>query len=397
YQNVIADRISLLVGGDAVQKRYDRMGNVDVVGLSPQDLEVAIEAATMPDFNATESAKWFMENSPRAFFRNSLGREFASELEESEITRLFHTAEGKELLRKASQLLDEAFKPYPLARADVKVRASLVPTEEQMRELLRMLRNQHLDEAWEALNQTHWFQEMLLQAQHAESGHRAEMSAIRERQKLTRLLKMLENFLGKVPPELQNLMTQLLSMVQGAGEAELSNLENLIASLFEKILQAFAGMNASPEDMAEGMMAMLKALIAGQNPDKALEGVVSKKKKGTKNLGALQNAMGKVNDLRFFYTGKIGQVGETDPMVQALMSGQVDPESLEKGFADRFKGLPLANALDFIKFLNQTIRGVDLDADPFDPWVQKLVKGEMPPGKIANEWKAIYQPDLVTK
>ena len=399
YQNVIADRISTVVGGDAVQKRFDRLGNVDVIGLSPQDLEIAVEAVTMPDYTPASATEMFVANSPRAFFRSLFGREFASEIEEGFIDRLLKGKEGRALLQKVAQLLDEAFKAFPLARSDVKIRTSLVPTEDEMRELLDLLRNQHQDYAFEQLQHTKWFQDKLRAAEAAEQNHRGELSAIQTRQKLNKLLKLIENFLGKVPPELQSMITQLLQMVQSGGNVDLGNLEDLLTNLFEKLMAAFNQMKdvgASPEDMAEAMMAMLKAVVSGKSPDVALEKVVEKKKKSAKNAGALQNALGTVNQLNFFFKGKVGEgVPANDPMVQALMDGKISPEALEKGLAERFKGLPLMDALDFIRFLNKTVRGVDLEADPFDPWVKKLTKGEMPPGKIAQEWKGIYQPELV--
>lgn len=381
FQNIIADRISTIAGGDAVQKRFDRFGNVDVVGLTPQDLGVAIEAATMPNYDPKTAGQWFVENSPRAYFKAMFGREFASEAEADQISALINRG-GKELLNRAGQVLEEAGKPFAAGRN------SLIPTEAELRAMLQALRDRHLDDDFEAFKQTQWFREKLMAADAADKSHRSQMSALQQKQKLMKLIQMLENMLGSMPPQLQQLVQQLMEMVQSGGNVDLSTVEKMLQDLFEKILQAFAKLNASPSDMTEAMMAMLEAILNGQDPEIALQKIVDQKQ----GKAGIQKAVGDLNQLNFFYKGQVDSVSPNDPMVQMLVRGQVTIEGLEAKMKSEFQGIPIMDAMNFVQFLNKSMRGLDLEVMPYDQWVQKMVAGEEKPGEVAKEWEALYRP-----
>lgn len=88
-----------------------------------------------------------------------------------------------------------------------------------------------------------------------------------------------------------------------------------------------------------------------------------------------------------------------DPWVQALLSGQETPETMEASFqqyyASERRGIEMSDALDFIAHMNRTYRGVDERPAFDDPWVHALVNGQSIPAEVEAQWKDYYAQTAV--
>lgn len=406
FQNVIADRITQLAGGDTVQKKYDRLGNVEVTGLSPRDLEIAIEVATARHYHAQEAIERFLEHSPRAFFRSMLGRDFASPDEERRFEQLLDGAQGdvnRDILKRLQGILQDTFSAFPLARSDKAIRESLTLDEAELKDLLKAIRDFGEREALRLFQEKEfWFRKQEL-ARQTESMLRAQLETIKAEQQVRKIMDLLERILGKIPPALMKLVRQMMSMVGGSELPNLGALESMILDLVEKIMQLFQslmGRTPNPDELAQALEVVLGQITMGApgDPMQVLAKHLSALKEGKSPQGglSLDRAMGLVNRINFEFKGQFqGSVDAEDPWVQALVTGDQTPEAMQLAFKQYYQdgkqGIGLPEALAFVEFMNLSYKGVKLEADPFDPYVQKLIMGEMTAGEVDREWRAIFR------
>ena len=406
FQNVIADRVTQLVGGDLVHKRFDAQGHVDVVGLGDIDLQIAIEIATTPGFDLNLAMKDFLDKSPRALFKTALGRDFKSPEEEAFYDREIegpHGAETKAFLNWLHESTDRAFKPYHISRNDKELSGKLVLSEVELREALTIFRENHMDHAFEELVSSRFFLEKLKIADTAEAGHSGEAKAIKIKQVLKKIMELLQSIMGSVPPALAGKIANLVAKAE-SGEISMTDIDSLvkdITDMFEKILTMFAkaGKTATPDDIAAALMAMIDAMIGGETD---LEGpvldLIDKLKGGGSVKGgmSLEDACAFVNGLNFNFNAVVGSSADaTNPMVKGLMTGAQTPQALNSSFTLAAKSgkspIPEERAIAFVAHLNETFRGARIVPDADDQWVKKMIKGEMLPGEVAKHWRGLYQ------
>lgn len=406
FQNVIADRITQLAGGDTVQKKFDRLGNVEVTGLSARDLEIAIEVATARRYQPQEAIERFLENSPRAFFRSMLGRDFASEAEEQLFEQLLDGNKAdanRDVLRRLQGILQDTFAAFPLARSDKAIRESLTLDEAELKDLLKAIRDFGEREALRLFQEKEfWFRKLEL-ARQTESMLRAQLETIKTEQQIRKIMDLIERLLGKIPPALMKLIRQMMSMVGSSDIPNLAALEGMILNLVERIMQQFQkimGRTPNQEELAQALEVVLGQITMGApgDPIELLGKHLTALKDGKSLQGglSLDRAMGLVNQINFEFKGQFsGSVAPEDPWVQALVNGDQSPEAMQLAFKQYYKdgkqGIGLPEALAFVEFMNLSYKGVKLEADPFDPYVQKLIMGEMTAGEVDREWRAIFR------
>lgn len=405
FQNVIAERITQLAGGDSVQKKFDRLGNVEVTGLSPRDLEIAIEVVTGQGFDPQIAAERFLEQSPRAFFRAMVGRDFASDTEEALFQQLLdgpQAASNRDALRRLQGLLRDTFASYPLARSDKAIRASLTPDEQEIKELLEGLRKFSEREALRLFQEKEWWYRKLELAAQTEGMLRNQLDTIKAEQQIKKIMDLIERLLGRLPPGLMKLIKQMVGMAGSGAIPNMAALEQMILNLFEQVLQRFSakmGRNPSPDELAQAMEMVLGDVAGGgKDPLAKLDKQLDVLKEGKSPQGglSLDKAIALVNTINFEYKGQFsGSVDAQDPWVLALFNGDQSAESMREAFRQYYKdgkqGIGLPEALAFVEFMNLSYKGIKLDADPFDPYVQKLLTGEMSPGEVDREWRSIFR------
>lgn len=106
-------------------------------------------------------------------------------------------------------------------------------------------------------------------------------------------------------------------------------------------------------------------------------------------------AMELVSAMNYRYRGITSPVTSTDdPWVQALLSGQETPETMEASFhqyyATERRGIEMNDALDFVAQMNRTFRGVEERPAFDDPWVHALVNGQSTPAELEAQWREHY-------
>lgn len=411
FQNMVADRIIRLAGGDQVQKVYDRQGNVEVTGLSQQDLELAIELATQVGFQPQEALEQFLASSPRAFFKTLLERSFQSAEEEDYLLTLLEGPQQafvRDALRRLQGLLRDTFAAFPLARSDKAIRESLTLDEQELRDYLAALQEFGEQEALRLFQEKEfWFRKLEL-AHQTEGMLRAQLETIKAEQQLRKILDLIERILGSIPAALLRFIKQLMSMVGSQEIPNLGALEALILNLIEQIMQAFQaqlGRTPNQQELAQGLEMALESFLSGGNPTDAIGQFTRAVKEGKSPQGGLP--MGKavqlVNQMNFEFLGQIsGSVDEQDPWVGALVTGEQTPATMRTAYEAYYKGagrgIGLPEALGFVEFLHLSYRGAKLEADPFDPDVQGLMTGALTPGELDRDWKARFErriPDPV--
>ncbi len=418
FQNVVADRVTQLVGGDLVQKKFDAQGHVDVVGLGQVDLEIAIDLATAPAFNLQAAQKEFLERSPRALFRDALGRDFASQAEEAFFDRSLEGPQGRALqgfLKTLASATDKAFEPYHISRNDRALRAQLVLSEDELRKALAIFRDRHLDHFYEALVSSDFFLVKLKVADRAESLHGKEMSKIKAKQLLKKLIQLLAQMAGSVPPKLAGKIAALAAKLESGNvsEAEVASIAKLLEQLLAQITQmmqsmgsAAGGKLADPSTLLAAIEAMLEALLGGsmaaagaaagkgQNGGvAAIEGMAGG---APAKLGmSLEAAVAFVNQLNFDFNAVVDFGADaTNPMVKALMNGNQTPQTLGASFMSAHKqglvSIPTERAMQFVAQLNVQFRGLAAPPGADDPWVRKIVAGEATPGEVAKHYRSVF-------
>lgn len=405
FQNVIAERIIQMVGGDAARKKFDRLGNVEVTGLSVRDLELAIEVATAPEFQAKSAIEKFLERSPRAFFRAAMGRDFASAEEAASFEKLLDGSQAeanRNILRRLQGLLQDTFSAFPLARSDKAIRESLALDEQELKELLKSIRDFGEREALRLFREKEgWFRKLEL-ARTTESALRSQLEQIKTEQQIRKVLDLLQQILGHIPASLMRMIKQLIAMVGTEQIPNLDSLIQLILNLIERIMQQFQsvmGRAPSPDEMAQAMEMAFGAIAEGKDdPLQIIEQFVSALKDGKSPQGGMpqDKALAFVNQMNLEFKGEFKtSVTRDDPWVLALVSGEQTSDSMKEAFKSYYKdgqqGIGLPEALAFVEFMNLSYRGVAVEADPFDPYVQKLLTGDMTPGEVDREWKANAQ------
>ncbi len=111
-------------------------------------------------------------------------------------------------------------------------------------------------------------------------------------------------------------------------------------------------------------------------------------------------AMELVSAMNYRFRGITAPVTSTDdPWVQALLSGQETPETMEASFhqyyANERRGIEMADALEFITHMNRTLRGVEERPAFDDPWVHALVNGQSTPAELEAQWRDYYSQTAV--
>jgi|GEM_PF-1233493 hypothetical protein len=407
FQNVVADRITQLAGGDTVSKQFDNAGNVEVTGLSQRDLELAIEIATQRNFQPQKALEQFIAQSARALFKSSVGRDFSSADEEAQIQKLLDGPQGeaiRDALRRLQGLLRDTFSSFPLAWGDQTMRASLTPDQQELDELLKAIRDYGEKEALRLFQEKEWWFRKLELARTTEAYLRSQLEAIKVEQQVRKILDLVQQLLGKIPPGLMKLVRQLMGQIGSGSIPNLAALEAMIVNLFEKVLQMFQAVMGRPpsdDELAQALEMVMGQLAGGaSDPMQALQQFLTALKDGKSPQGglALDRAIKFVNQMNFEFLGQINGIADpNDAWVQALVNNNQTPESMKAAFKQYYKdgaqGVPLTDALAFVEFLNLSYRGVKLDADPFDPDVQKLLTGKMTPGEVDREWKARFSSE----
>jgi len=405
FQNVIADRIIQLAGGDAVHKVFDRQGNVEISGLSPRDLEIAAEVVTTQGYDPRAAMEAFLERSPRAFFRAVIGRDFASESEAQALERALDGPQAqanRDALRRLQGLLRDTFGAFALAWSDRVTRGQLLPTEAELLEYLKRVRDLGEKEALRLYQEKEaWFRRLEVAAE-AEAASKAQLETIKIEHQVRKILEILERILGRIPAALMRMIRQLLAMAGTGNVPNLGQLEAMILNLVEQIMQMFQskmGRSPTPDELAQCMEAALGAVMSGAgDPLEVISRFLDALKDGKSLQGGLtpDRAMALVNKINFEYKGEFaGGVDENDPWVQALVDGSQDPGSMEASYEQYYRidknGLGLPQALAFVEFLNLSYKGVKMEADPFDATVQRLMTGAATPGDVNREWAAIFK------
>ena len=111
-------------------------------------------------------------------------------------------------------------------------------------------------------------------------------------------------------------------------------------------------------------------------------------------------AMELVSAMNYRYRGITTPVASADdPWVQALLSGQETPETMEASFhqyyAGERRGIEMSDALDFIGHMNRTYRSLEERPAFDDPWVHALVNGQSTPAEVEAQWKDYYAQTAV--
>ncbi|MNR86756.1 bacteriophage N4 adsorption protein B [compost metagenome] len=111
-------------------------------------------------------------------------------------------------------------------------------------------------------------------------------------------------------------------------------------------------------------------------------------------------AMELVSAMNYRYRGITTPVASADdPWVQALLSGQETPETMEASFhqyyAGERRGIEMGDALDFIGHMNRTYRSLEERPTFDDPWVHALVNGQSTPAEVEAQWKDYYAQTAV--
>lgn len=419
FQNVVADRVTQLVGGDLVHKKFDKEGHVDVVGLGQVDLEIAIELATAKAFNLQEAQKEFLERSPRALFRAAVGRDFVSQAEEGFFDRSLESPQGQQIrlfLKALSDAYGKAFEPYHISRNDRALRAQLVLTEDELRKAVQIFRERRMDHFYEALVSSDFFLTKLKIADRAESVHGKEMGKIKAKQLLKKLMQLLQQLAGAVPPKLAGKIAALAAKLESGNvsEAEVAAIAKLLEQLLAQIMQMMQSMGAGaggkladPSALLAAIEAMLDSILGGGMAAAAnaqgqqQNGLVSAI--GEMGAGAagkiglsLEAAVNFVNQLNFDFNAVVDFGADaTNPMVKQLMAGNQTPQTLSASFMAAHKqglvSIPAERAAQFVAHLNLQHRGVAAPPGPDDPWVRKIVAGEVTPGDVAKHYRSVYQ------
>jgi hypothetical protein len=424
FQNVIADRVTQLVGGDLVQKRFDAQGHVDVVGLGQVDLEIAIELATAPNFNLQAAQREFLESSPRALFRAAVGRDFASAAEEQFYDRALEgpqSAAAKAFLKALQDATDKAYAPYHISRNDKALQAQLVLTEDELREALSIFRARRMDHFFEALVSSDFFLTKLKVADRAEALHGKEMASIKVKQLIKKLMQLLQQLMGQIPPKLAGKIAALAAKIESGNlpEGEVKAIEQLLEQLLKQItdmIQSMGGMSgfagaggpgkgADPSALLAAIEAMIDSILGGglaapkpSGDSGRVAPVQGMGGGGAEKAGmSLEEAVSFVNQLNYDFNAieDFGANG-TNPMVKALVQGTQTPQTLNASFMAAFKqglmSIPEDRAVNFVAHLNERLRGVREAPGPDDQWVQKIVAGEVTPGEVAKHYKDLYRP-----
>ncbi|MBM3266695.1 MAG: hypothetical protein FJZ01_03515 [Candidatus Sericytochromatia bacterium] len=412
FQNVIADRVTQLVGGDLVHKQFDAEGHVDVVGLSQVDLEIALEIATLPGFDLAHAQKEFLERSPRALFRAALGRDFASQAEEAFYDRALEgpqAAQAKRFLQMLHQSIDRAYAPYHISRNDKALQAQLVLTEDELREALAIFRQRHMDHFHEAFVSSDFFLRKLKIADRAEAVHGKEMASIKVKQLLKKLMQLLQQLMGSIPPKLAGKIAALAAKLESGNlsEAEIKAIEQMLQQLIAQIMQVLQSLGgakgADPSTLLAAIEAMIDGLLGGGPPGgglgegKKVAAVAGMAGGGVEKAGmSLEEAIAVVNQLNFDFNGIVDFGADAqNPMVKALCAGMQSPQTLNASFAaahdQGLVAIPTDRAVAFVAHLNEQFRGVRGAPDADDQWVRKIVAGEMTPGEVARHFRSVYQ------
>lgn len=421
FQNIVADRVTQLVGGDLVQKKFDAQGRVDVVGLGQVDLEIAIELATNRTFDLQEAQRQFLERSPRALFRAAVGRDFASQAEEAYFDRPLEGPQGQQIRRFLQALADatkRAFEPYRISRNDRALQAQLVLTEDELRKALQIFRERHMDHFYEALVSSDFFLTKLKIADRAEAAHGKEMAKIKAKQLLKKLMQLLAQIAGSVPPRLAGKIAALAARLESGNvsEAEVTAIARLLEQLLEQIAQMMqslgagaGGKVADPSALLAAIEAMLESILGGglaaatgggQLGDGRGDPVEAIGEMGAGTTGkigmSLEAAIAFVNQLNFDFHAVVDFGADaTNPLVKQLMAGNQTPQTLTASFMAAHKqglvSIPIERASQFVAHLNAQYRGLATPPGPDDPWVRKIVAGEVTPGEVARHYRGVYQ------
>jgi hypothetical protein len=111
-------------------------------------------------------------------------------------------------------------------------------------------------------------------------------------------------------------------------------------------------------------------------------------------------AMELVSAMNYRYRGITRPVNSADdPWVQALLSGQENPDTMEASFHQYYvaerRGIEMTDALDFITHMNRTFRGTEERPGFDDPWVHALVNGQSSPVEVEAQWKSYYSQTAI--
>lgn len=470
--------------------------------VSPQELETTLSiqdsfrsrATNRLAAPTTHDPLATLQDPPAVRFRKLVGREFASAEEALAVTRALEGKDAEAVeaaLLQLSQLQEEWLHPFAAARRNPAIRPLLLASEQEMLELIKLVKERHdLQAYWERLYHE-WTYTRKRIAEEADRVHRTELAKIKQQQLKVRLQDMLFNLLGNVPPKLMNKVMELVSKAADGGnldqlEAKLTDLIEMILRLFqkmkgespssgqlEKLLEAALDgldMNASgpgvdakleqklskliaqmesPSQGAINLEAMLQQLGVGESlptlpgapavpgTDSVLQGpglgnLLGQAVAGFGSLDAAPGihvqtaqaealrakpkteapqdlpaptadfdtltagvAMELVSAMNYRYRGITTPVTSADdPWVQALLSGQENPETMEASFhqyyAGERRGIEMSDALDFIAHMNRTLRGVEERPSFDDPWVHALVNGQSTPAEVEAQWKDYY-------
>lgn len=184
-----------------------------------------------------------LNESPAVLFRRLVGREFASAEEALAVTRFLEGPDAEALeaaLKQLARLQEEWLSPYAAARRNPSVRPLLLTTEQEVLELIAMVKErQDLQAYWDRLYHE-WTYTRRRIAEEAERVHRLELAKIKKQKLLGRIQEMLFNLLGSVPPKLMNKVMALLNKAAEGGnldqfEAKLTDLIEMILRLFQQM------------------------------------------------------------------------------------------------------------------------------------------------------------------
>ena len=385
-QNQLAERILRLAGGDWAQRSVGRDGRIQIGGLGKDDLALALEVVSAPDYEQGIAQERFLERSSRAFFRATLGRDFASQSEAAD----FEGEQGafnRELLLRLQGILQDGFASFPLLRRDPSAISQLVPDEEELRTLLREMRLQSDEAAYRSWMEREWFFRKLELARDIEANLKLRFEKTRAKKAVEQVRSLIEKLIGRVPPKLAALLEQLVGQLGGDNLPNVAALEALILQLVEQIMQLVQRMEGSMpsgDRLGELLEAALSGILSGQDPMQAVMGALQGE---SGQAMGLKQAMGTVARMNFSFKGDLsGQVGEDDPWVQALITGQYTPEAMQQAFEDYYAGsgvgIPTPDAQAFVAYLYQAVRGLSAQVPEDDPDVLSLTTGALTPGAL---------------
>ena len=396
-QNQLAERILRLAGGDWAQRTVDRQGRIQIGGLTQADLSAALEVVTDPTYDPATAHERFLERSARAYFKATLGRDFASEAEALD----FEGEQGqinRDLLRRLQGILQDGFSAFPLLRRDPAAMGRLLPDEEELRLLLKRMRVESDEAAYRSWLEREWFFRKLELARDIEASLKLRFEKTRAKKALEQVKALIEKILGRIPPKLAALLESLVGMIGNDAIPNAAALEALILQLIEQIMQLLQRMEGnmpSPERLEQLLEAALSGLVEGQDP---MQAVLEALQGQSGQVMGLKEAMQVVAAMNFHYKGDLGGlVDPEDPWVQALLSGQYTPEAMRLAFDDYYAGtgtgIPVEDAMAFVSYLYQAVRGLQAQVSPEDPDVLALTSGASTPGALLEAWQSAGSPD----